>query len=190
MSARLSCPGMKLCSYRIPSLQMVWPHWGFPLRSIRSGTVLVRSMFPICVSRFEPSLQDQSFYVNPPGLSVDDACSWGSNASPWGNWAPYVLSVNRREQQRDVFLSISWNPVYLEDATPFRDQKPSFGIRVTCPDGTCESQCSIDPRTHASNQMGGGGVLPGGFSAKGPAANFCQTQVPQGGHAEVVLFPV
>ncbi|TKA74195.1 hypothetical protein B0A55_05139 [Friedmanniomyces simplex] len=33
------------------------------------------------------------YYVNPEGVSVQDACQWGSNANPWGNYAPLNLGV-------------------------------------------------------------------------------------------------
>lgn len=33
------------------------------------------------------------YYVNPAGVSVKDGCTWGSNANPWGNFAPLNLGV-------------------------------------------------------------------------------------------------
>ncbi|KAK5136503.1 hypothetical protein LTR08_002847 [Meristemomyces frigidus] len=33
------------------------------------------------------------YYVNPEGVSVEDACQWGSDANPWGNYAPLNLGV-------------------------------------------------------------------------------------------------
>jgi len=33
------------------------------------------------------------YYVNPAGVSVSDACQWGSIDNPWGNYAPLNLGV-------------------------------------------------------------------------------------------------
>lgn len=33
------------------------------------------------------------YYVNPAGVPVEDACTWGSPANPWGNYAPLNLGV-------------------------------------------------------------------------------------------------
>ncbi|KAK3116258.1 Beta-glucosidase (SUN) [Teratosphaeriaceae sp. CCFEE 6253] len=33
------------------------------------------------------------YYVNPAGVAVSDACQWGSDSNPWGNFAPLNLGV-------------------------------------------------------------------------------------------------
>lgn len=33
------------------------------------------------------------YYVNPAGVSAENACQWGSSSNPWGNWAPLNLGV-------------------------------------------------------------------------------------------------
>jgi len=42
---------------------------------------------------WEGSHTSAQYYVNPAGVSVQDACQWGSSANPWGNYAPLNLGV-------------------------------------------------------------------------------------------------
>ncbi|GMM28701.1 hypothetical protein DAMA08_014170 [Martiniozyma asiatica (nom. inval.)] len=94
------------------------------------------------------------FYINPPGVSVEEGCRWGSTENPWGNWSPYVAGFNM-DDNGNTYAKIGWNPIYFEDSSPFKNEKPSFGIRLVCDDpskcngGTCE----INPNTIGLNKV-------------------------------------
>ncbi|KAM9927837.1 hypothetical protein OXX59_002266 [Metschnikowia pulcherrima] len=74
------------------------------------------------------------YYVNPLGMSTDDACVWGTSDKPQGNWSPYVAGANT-DSSGNTYVKIGWNPKYVES---FSDV-PNFGLRITCDD---ESQCN------------------------------------------------
>lgn len=94
------------------------------------------------------------FYINPPGVSVEEGCRWGSTANPYGNWSPYVAGFNM-DDNGNTFAKIGWNPIYFEDSSPFKNENPSFGIRLKCDDpskcngGTCE----INPKKFGLNKI-------------------------------------
>lgn len=94
------------------------------------------------------------FYINPPGVSVEDGCRWGSTANPYGNWSPYVAGFNM-DGSGNTYAKLGWNPIYFESSSPFRNQKPTFGVRLKCDDsskctgGTCE----INPNTIGLNKV-------------------------------------
>lgn len=130
-----------------------------------------------------------SFYANEPGHASDEACAWGSNASPIGNWAPYTVGTGRGAGG-NVFLSLGWNPIYLEYETANRGVRPSFGIRFECLSAGCGNiECGIDPSVHEVNQMSGSSVVAVD-SAKGPGHVSCTSSIPSGVQVEVVLFVV
>lgn len=84
------------------------------------------------------------YYVNPLGVSTEDACVWGSSDSPQGNWAPYVAGANM-DSDGNTFVKIGWNPKYVESFS----ELPSFGIRVVCKSGTCNGLlCEINPSNY------------------------------------------
>lgn len=94
------------------------------------------------------------FYINPPGVSVEDGCRWGSTSNPYGNWSPYVAGFNM-DNNGNTYAKIGWNPIYVDDSSPFKDSNPNFGIRLKCDDpskcngGTCE----INPNTYGLNKV-------------------------------------
>ncbi|KAH3665627.1 hypothetical protein OGAPHI_003815 [Ogataea philodendri] len=96
------------------------------------------------------------FYINPPGVSTEDGCQWGSTSNPYGNWAPYVAGFNM-DDSGNTFAKIGWNPVYFESGSPFKNDKPSFGVRLSCNDkGKCNGNpCEINPSTHGLNKVSG-----------------------------------
>ncbi|KAI4133740.1 MAG: hypothetical protein LQ338_000069 [Usnochroma carphineum] len=105
------------------------------------------------------------FYVNPPGVSIEEGCVWGTVEKPQGNWAPYVLGGNAVESG-ETFIKLGWNPIYLEPATPFRNEKPTFGIEILCEGDGCNGlPCAIDPSQHGVNEMVGGGSFDGAGGA-------------------------
>ncbi|KAK6437463.1 Sperm-associated antigen 4 protein [Oleoguttula sp. CCFEE 5521] len=61
------------------------------------------------------------YYVNPAGVSVSDACQWGSPGSPWGNYAPLNLGVGYSGGR--AWLSIFQN-------APTTDAKLDFSVEI------------------------------------------------------------
>lgn len=123
------------------------------------------------------------YYVNAPGVSVEEACIWGTSANPVGNWSPYTAGANT-VSNGDTYLKIGWNPIYLEPATPFRDVKPEFGIEILCDGDGCNGlPCRIDPSTMGVNEMDAPDVFTGAGGATG-----CVVTVPSGAKANIVVF--
>ncbi|KAK6527835.1 hypothetical protein TWF694_004809 [Orbilia ellipsospora] len=128
------------------------------------------------------------FYINPPGVSVQDGCVWGTNANPYGNWAPYVAGANI-DSNGNTFTKIGWNPIYLEPTTPFRNQKPNWGVKIICGEGQqCNGlPCMIDPAVDAVNGVNTG--TSGQSSDGAGGGNFCVVTAPKGAKAILVTFP-
>lgn len=61
------------------------------------------------------------YYVNPAGVSVQQACQWGSSANPWGNYAPLNLGVGY--SGGSAWLSIFQNK-------PTTNQKLDFCVEI------------------------------------------------------------
>ncbi|KAI5370289.1 Putative SUN family protein [Septoria linicola] len=61
------------------------------------------------------------YYVNPAGVSVEDACQWGTSANPWGNFAPMNLGVGYSNGA--AWLSIFQN-------APTTDAKLDFCVEI------------------------------------------------------------
>jgi hypothetical protein len=72
------------------------------------------------------------YYVNPAGVSMKDACQWGSDANPWGNFAPMNLGVGYSNGR--AWLSIFQN-------APTTDAKLEFSVEIKGGDdmsGSCK----------------------------------------------------
>lgn len=120
------------------------------------------------------------YYINPPGVSAGAACVWGSNNNPWGNWSPFVAGANQ-DASGLTYIKLGWNPIYLEQTTPFRNQVLSWGVEIDCPNGGCEGlPCAIDP-SDAVNAMKGGAAAGAG------GGNFCVVTVNKGSTANFVI---
>ncbi|CCD22837.1 SUN domain-containing protein NDAI_0A06830 [Naumovozyma dairenensis CBS 421] len=124
------------------------------------------------------------YYINPPGVGVDDACQWGSTANPCGNWSPYVAGANT-DSNGNTFVKIGWNPIYLETSCPFKDKKPTFGIKITCDDKSqCDGlDCAIDPSVNDIN-----GVSSSQSSSGAGGGNFCVVTAKKGAKAKIEVF--
>ncbi|KAL6939628.1 hypothetical protein ACO0RG_003473 [Hanseniaspora osmophila] len=122
------------------------------------------------------------YYINPPGVSVSDGCVWGSTANPWGNWAAYVAGANM-DSSGNTYVKIGWNPVYFEDSCPYKNDKPSYGLKITCPDGSdCQGlPCSIDPSKVGLNSVTG---------PNGEETNFCVVTASGNSKAVIEVFEV
>jgi len=68
------------------------------------------------------------YYVNPPGISTEDGCVWGTNDKEVGNWAPYVAGMNS-DANGNTFIKIGVNPKHIDD---FSGNTPNFGLRIVC----------------------------------------------------------
>ncbi|AAS52372.1 AEL312Cp [Eremothecium gossypii ATCC 10895] len=123
------------------------------------------------------------YYVNPPGVSVKDACIWGTKENARGNWAPYVTGANQ-DAEGNTFVTVGWNPIYLEPETPFRNVKPSYGLRIVCDnEEDCVGlPCGIDPSVNGVNEIQGSGSTGAG------GANFCVVTAKKGAKARVEVF--
>ncbi|KAJ5711281.1 hypothetical protein N7488_005437 [Penicillium malachiteum] len=123
------------------------------------------------------------FYINAPGVSVEEGCIWGTNANPVGNWSPYTAGANT-DGEGNTYVKIGWNPIYLEPTTPFRDIKPEFGIEIECDGDDCEGlPCRIDPSTMGVNEMSAPDVFTGAGGATG-----CVVTASNGSKANIVVF--
>ncbi|POS82968.1 hypothetical protein EPUL_005510 [Erysiphe pulchra] len=121
------------------------------------------------------------YYINPPGVSVEEACVWGDESKPVGNWSPYVAGANTDESGK-TFVKVGWNPIFTGSAlsrTP-----PQFGVKITCDGGGCNgTPCSIDPA------VGGVGNVQSATKATGAGgADFCVVTVPKGSKANIEVF--
>lgn len=125
------------------------------------------------------------YYVNPPGTSVSDGCQWGSTSKAIGNWAPFVAGCNM-DDNKNTFVKIGWNPVYLESGSPFKSTTPSFGVRITCDDSSsCDGlPCSIDPSSVGVNG------ISAAQKATGDGATFCVVTAKNGAKANIEVFEV
>ncbi|RMZ27498.1 hypothetical protein D0859_08443 [Hortaea werneckii] len=91
------------------------------------------------------------YYVNPAGVSVDNACQWGSDANPWGNFAPLNLGVGYSNGA--AWLSIFQN-------LPTTSQKLDFAVEITGDglSGTCKysngQYCSGENYDQCSSSTG------------------------------------
>ena len=122
------------------------------------------------------------YYINPPGITSDEACIWGSSSSPTGNWSPYVAGANT-DANGNTFVKLGWNPIYLEAATPFRNTMPTWGVEITCSGGNCNGlPCAIDPSKNSVNEMIGSSTDGAGGGA------FCVVTVPKGATANFEVF--
>lgn len=125
------------------------------------------------------------YYINAPGVSVEEGCVWGTNTNPVGNWSPYTAGGNT-VSDGTTYLKIGWNPIYLEPTTPFRDVRPGFGIEIECDGEGCNGlPCRIDPSTMAVNEMSAPDIFTGAGGATG-----CVVTVPSGSKANIVVFEI
>ncbi|TGZ78137.1 hypothetical protein EX30DRAFT_310450 [Ascodesmis nigricans] len=125
------------------------------------------------------------YFINPPGVPIEDGCIWGTKDKPHGNWSPYVAGANQ-DKNGDTFVTLGWNPIYIEPQTPFRTKRPDFGVRIKC-EGTCTGlPCEINPDKHDVNEITkpeSSGKVPGAGGA-----HFCVVNVKKGGKAVIEVF--
>lgn len=121
------------------------------------------------------------YYVNPPGVSINEACRWGSDANDVGNWSPFVAGANT-VSNGNTFVQLSWNPIY--EASKWANKVPNFGMRIECEGGQCNGlPCEIDPsKTGLKNVNSANSAVGAG------GASFCVVTVPKGASAKIIVF--
>ncbi|PSR77294.1 hypothetical protein BD289DRAFT_445543 [Coniella lustricola] len=120
------------------------------------------------------------YYVNPPGYTTEEACAWGTEAQPIGNWAPYVAGTNQ-DSTGYTYVKLGWNPIYTNS---YSDVNPTFGLEIVCTGDCVGLPCSIDPSVH-----GFGGVSSPETATGAGGADFCVVTVTSGS-ASIVVFSV
>ncbi|EPX73594.1 beta-glucosidase Adg3 [Schizosaccharomyces octosporus yFS286] len=120
------------------------------------------------------------YYINPPGVSTNEGCIWGTSEKPYGNWAPYVAGANM-DENNITYVKLGANPIYLDD--PYWSTiKPSFGLKLECEGDTCSGlPCYIDPR-----EKGVQGCPDGSPNGAGNAC-FCVVGFQPGTKARIVV---
>ncbi|KAJ5184361.1 hypothetical protein N7491_007771 [Penicillium cf. griseofulvum] len=122
------------------------------------------------------------YYINPPGVTAEEGCVWGTSENPVGNWSPYTAGANT-DDDGNTFLKIGWNPIYLETSTPFRNVKPDFGVEIECEGDGCQGlPCKIDPAVNDVNEMIGKPFVGAG------GATGCVVTIPKGQTAHIIVF--
>lgn len=72
------------------------------------------------------------WYINPAGVSVDDACQWGSSAENYGNWAPINMGCGK-DASGNTFLSLFPNtPTTTNTYLSFSVQITGSGVSGDC----------------------------------------------------------
>ena len=87
------------------------------------------------------------YYINPPGVSVEEGCVWGDGSSPIGNWAPVNLGVGKKDGA--VWISILANK-------PTTHEKLDFTIEIKGDNlgGACKYQNGQFHSLTGSNEDG------------------------------------
>ena len=79
---------------------------------------------------WEGSHTSAQYYVNPAGISVEDACQWGTSDNPWGNFAPLNLGVGYSNGA--AWLSIFQNLPTTSATLDFSVEIVGEGMSGTC----------------------------------------------------------
>ncbi|KAK4546790.1 hypothetical protein LTR36_001522 [Oleoguttula mirabilis] len=79
---------------------------------------------------WEGGYTSAQYYVNPEGVSVKDACQWGSSDNPWGNYAPLNLGVGY--SSGSAWLSIFQNSPTTTATLDFTVEITGDGLSGTC----------------------------------------------------------
>lgn len=120
------------------------------------------------------------YYVNPPGYTTEEACAWGTDAQPIGNWSPYVAGTNQ-DSTGNTYVKLGWNPIYTSS---YSGVNPTFGLMVECTGDCVGLPCIIDPTVN-----GFGGVSSAETATGAGDAAFCIVTVTSGS-ASIVVFNV
>lgn len=121
------------------------------------------------------------YYVNPPGVSTEEGCVWGTADKEIGNWSPYVAGMNM-DKQGNTYVTIGVNPKHIDD----HDGKtPNFGLRIVCdnPHDCVGLECEINPKN-------GYNTATGPTSGNSLNADFCIVTARHHAKAKIEVFEV
>ncbi|KAI3406168.2 hypothetical protein KGF56_001010 [Candida oxycetoniae] len=92
------------------------------------------------------------YYINPPGVSTEEGCVWGTADKEIGNWSPYIAGMNM-DNEANTYVTIGVNPKHIDD---FNGKTPSFGVRIVCdnPDECNGLPCEINPKNGYNKASG------------------------------------
>ncbi|CAD1810971.1 Beta-glucosidase (SUN family) protein [Candida parapsilosis] len=121
------------------------------------------------------------YYVNPPGISTEDGCVWGTNDKEVGNWAPYVAGMNS-DANGNTFIKIGVNPKHIDD---FSGNTPNFGLRIVCdnPQDCNGMECELNPKNGYNKAKGPSSGLSLG-------AEYCIVTAKNHAKAKIEVFEV
>ena len=105
------------------------------------------------------------YYVNMKGVAVNNACTWGSDGTSEGNWAPVVFGVGK-DTYGSTWLSIQTtvqnNPSSYKDLDYTVELQGNFGGSQCfytkgryCTRGTPANYDPADCQTTSSNEVPG-----------------------------------
>lgn len=81
--------------------------------------------------KWQGSSTSAQYYVNPAGVSVENACQWGSADNPWGNYAPLNLGVGYSN-------GAAWLSVFQNSPTTMAKLQFTVEIKGDGVSGTCK----------------------------------------------------
>lgn len=90
---------------------------------------------------WEGSSTSAQYYINPAGVSKEDACQWGTKGSNAGNWAPTNMGVGKNAAG-ETFISL------FQNAPTNPDGKLNFNIDIT---GGVSGKCQYKNGKYYSN---------------------------------------
>jgi hypothetical protein len=113
--------------------------------------------------QWEGKTTSAQYYINPAGVDVSTACTWGSADTDAGNWAPMNLGLGYKSGL--TYASIFPN-------TPTTDATLDYNVRY---DGA-SSECSWDASAGTYK------------SSSGDSSSGCTVSIADGSSATLVLY--
>ena len=98
------------------------------------------------------------YYVNPAGVSVQDACQWGSPSNPWGNYAPMNIGVGWSN-------GAAWLSIFGNAPTTTAQLKYTVELQGDGMSGTCK---------YSNGEYCSGANYENCSPTKGCTVSFCQ----------------
>ncbi|ORY65932.1 uncharacterized protein BCR38DRAFT_169368 [Pseudomassariella vexata] len=144
--------GAAVCRTDYPGLE----NMVIPLDTQPGNTYTLANVDSSTYYEWEGMATTFQYYVNPQGISVEDACVWTSPVKPLaaGNWAPTIIGVGR-DSTGTTYLSIFPN-------SPTSVATLDFDIEIS---GDFSGSCSLKSGTYEGSDSG------------------CTIGIPEGGNA-------
>lgn len=117
-----------------------------PLAATAGGTFPLTNPDSATYYVWEGKSTTAQYYINPSGLSVEDACVWTSPTNPTsaGNWAPMNIGVGQ-DSTGTTYLSIFNN-------SPTSSATLNFNVRIT---GDVSVECTFENGAYTSGDGSG-----------------------------------